>query len=539
MNRSLIFMMSCFAILPLFVNAVEWKVKVNGGEIYYLFQPLTGSLNDLTVRDNKGFSFKPSNYGGITRFVLSGEELRVWEHRHKTTILNESFTNGVYSARVIYEYKGDKLEFLLRLYISDKSLVIEYSEIGSYGKVRQFSFDRSENTPEPRIITLPYGHNVLYTNGEFISAILDIHYSNASQIHTPYYLYSSSSAYFGDHAEYLPCTNGNYNMLKERMIISVSPEISDTFYRPSNPVSAYKDELSNKIVLDFWGDLRSTLSQLKTLANWGYRDILALIHVWQRYGYDNGLPTTYPAGEMYGGGAVMREIIELCHQNNYLFALHTNYVDFYENSDDWNTQDIALNPDGSWVKAWFNPTTNMQSYLIKPTEAKKYAAIYEPLIKDNYLTNAGYLDVHTAIRPSMKVDFDSRITYCSKQFSTLTNYLKLIDYVRSVHKGPIAGEGFGFSAPVWAGYIDAIEADPRSIYDVHKGLGGSDVPLIVDYKLKILHNLFVPHGVGYLPRFFYEQWKDYTKRQIESYRLAEMAFGNAGFMQDPFITYPS
>ncbi|MCX7944082.1 MAG: hypothetical protein N2746_06200, partial [Deltaproteobacteria bacterium] len=46
-------------------------------------------------------------------------------------------------------------------------------------------------------------------------------------------------------------------------------------------------------------------------------------------------------------------------------------------------------------------------------------------------------------------------------------------------------------------------------------------------------------GVGYLPRFFYEQWKDYTKRQIESYRLAEMAFGNAGFMQDPFITYPS
>jgi hypothetical protein len=65
-------------------------------------------------------------------------------------------------------------------------------------------------------------------------------------------------------------------------------------------------------------------------------------------------------------------------------------------------------------------------------------------------------------------------------FISFFYYKDLISYARDIHSGPVAGEGFGSSANIWADYIDAIEADPRSSYD----RGGTDVPLVVDYKLK-------------------------------------------------------
>jgi len=39
------------------------------------------------------------------------------------------------------------------------------------------------------------------------------------------------------------------------------------------------------------------------LSSFGMRDLFAILHVWQKYGYDNGLPSTYPAGSGFGGEA--------------------------------------------------------------------------------------------------------------------------------------------------------------------------------------------------------------------------------------------
>ena len=122
-----------------------------------------------------------------------------------------------------------------------------------------------------------------------------------------------------------------------------------------------------------------------------------------------------------------------------------------------------------------------------------------------------------------------------KRMDTLfSHYRDLISYVRSIHGGPVAGEGFGFSANIWAGCIDAIEADPRSLSDTANGRGGTDVPTIVDYKLRVLHDLFVPHGVGYLERFYPGKWNGFTTEELERYRATEIAFGNAGFLSNPF-----
>jgi len=166
---------------------------------------------------------------------------------------------------------------------------------------------------------------------------------------------------------------------------------------------------------------------------------------------------------------------------------------------------------------------------MKPSKVQRYARRVEPSIHKKYLTSAAYLDVHSAILPSMKVDFDARVKNSGRQLSTFEHYRDLISYVRRQHHGPVAGEGKGGSSGIWAGYIDAIEADPRSLQQEIEGIRGSKTPAIVDYKLRVLHSLFVPHGVGYFSRFF-ERKREYTAEQFSRYLATEIAFGNAGFL---------
>ena len=497
----------------------------------YRFVPVTGTLNDLQVIYQDGFQFHPSNFGGITTFVLAGEELHPWEGRHASRLVEESFDGGIYRAMFEWSYLGDSLEFGLTARMEGKTLVIDFTS--DSGKVVDFSLDRSEETPVPRIVDVPYGHPVLYTSGVFVSGVIEIAGSGASSIVPSNAVYSDTSVYYAGGARYEALTDGTRNNLVERVRLTVSPSIEDVFYRPPNPVSAYRDLLTDKVVIDLWGDFAYYRSDLQAMASLGMTDLFALLHVWQRYGYDNGLPTSYPAGDGYGGEAALLEVVALCEAEGYLFALHTNYVDFYQNADVWNPADVALDPGGEWIEAWFNESTGIQSYLMKPTRARSYAELYEPSIHTAYRTSAAYLDVHTAILPSYKVDFDAGAAGAGKQVTTFETYLDLLGYVRTTHAGPLAGEGFGSPASVWAGHVDAIEADPRSTFQSGRGLGGTDVPTLVDYKLRVLHGLFVPHGAGYLERFFNGKWNDYTTQELDRYRATEIAFGNAGFIQSP------
>ncbi len=517
------------------LSAVDFTYSGPDCKIIYRFIPSTGTLNDLRVIYNKNFVFYPSYFGGITSFALKGKELHPWEGKHSSELLEETHQGNKYRAKFRWSYKGKSFVFTVKISLQGKTLDLEFFSPSIGTIVREFGLDRSEWTPNPKIIQLPYGHNVLYTNGIFISSLLDPILSNASTIFPLKHYESETSAEYGHSAHYYPLTNRINNNLRETIHIAVSPEISDTFYYAPNPVSPYRDFLREKIMVDLWRPSFSECKQdLRTLASWGLKDLFAIIHVWQKYGYDNGLPTTYPAGEQFGGESALREVVDTCESNDYLFALHTNYVDFYENSDVWNPDDIALNPDGTWAEAWYNQVTGMQSYLMKPSRCLKYAHMYEGLIHNAYRTNAVFLDVHTAVLPSSKVDFDANIPNAGKQAATFYEYCDLISAVRGIHSGPVAGEGVGFSTNIWAGYIDALEADPRRRHDIFEGIGGSDVPLIVDYKLKVLHDLFVAYGAGYLERFYLNKWGDYSKKELERYRVTEISFGNAGFLSDPF-----
>ena len=150
---------------------------------------------------------------------------------------------------------------------------------------------------------------------------------------------------------------------------------------------------------------------------------------------------------------------------------------------------------------------------MKPSRALKYARIYEKKIHEAYGTNAGFLDVHSAVLPSYKVDYDASVPNAGKQSATLSQYRHLLTRTRAFHKGPVAGEGYGFSTRLWAGYVDALAADPRPTFFIERNQRATKVPTLVDYKLKILHHLFTAYGMGYLIRFFKDDGV-YTEEEL-------------------------
>jgi hypothetical protein len=115
-------------------------------------------------------------------------------------------------------------------------------------------------------------------------------------------------------------------------------------YHQTNDV--WRAFLANKVVLDIWGGTFTNIAtNLTTLAGYGITNCVALIHDWQRSGYDNALPMHYPANASYGGDAGMSHLVATGTSLGIRCALHENLVDYYPNYDLYTTNDIALD----WV----------------------------------------------------------------------------------------------------------------------------------------------------------------------------------------------
>lgn len=515
--------------------AVDFTYAGPDGTITYRYLPETGTLRDLQVIYNGRFVFSPAFDGGIRLFELGGTILRPQENRHATSLLEERYDGAAYLARFRWSNEAAALDFSVRLLREGKRLAIQVAAENGTGSVLEFGPGRTEGTPGPRVIDLPYGHSVLLTNGIFVSAVLDTEASASSGVWPQKAFFTDTSAAFGETAVYGLRTDGRRNRLRETLRLTVSPEATETFVFPANPVSAYRPALKSRVVLDLW---RKTFAEASAdvgeAAAYGFRDLLVILHEWQKYGYDNGLPSVLPAGEMFGGDAALRALSERVRRTGGLFALHTGYVDVFPNSDVWNPAHLALDSQGNPIKGWFNPIVPIQGFVLKPTLARAYATMCESDIHAAYGTTAAYLDVHTAILPAFKVDFDARAPGAARQSETLLRYRDLVGFTRSMHAGPVIGEGFGFSLAVWAGYIDAVEADPRSFFDYARDRPAVLAPVLPDYHLRGIRPLLAPQGAGYFERFASSRVAPFRQEDIEAYRATTIAYGNTGFLSNPF-----
>jgi hypothetical protein len=212
---------------------------------------------------------------------------------------------------------------------------------------------------------------------------------------------------------------------------------------------------------------------------------------------------------------------------------------FCTNAAAWNPAAIAVNSDGSPKQAWYNPGTGLQSYEMKPTLAANYLANFAPQIHNTYTTTASFLDVRSAVNPSDKVDCDAAVTNSAMFRETLNRYRALAGLLRSVHQGPVSGEGHHHFFNV--GYFDDVEAQLNS-GGLNPIAQASKLPVLVEFDLLKMHDKALVHGVGYYERFYSDQndtpqYLTFPQSAVLEYMATELAYGHGGFIPTPDRLY--
>ncbi|MCE9594356.1 MAG: hypothetical protein K8S98_09180 [Planctomycetes bacterium] len=74
---------------------------------------------------------------------------------------------------------------------------------------------------------------------------------------------------------------------------------------------------------------------------------LVIVRGWNRRGYDNGLPDVLPANEECGGDRELAACAERVRRQGFLFGLHDNSQDMYEDAPSWDECVLELDRDGA------------------------------------------------------------------------------------------------------------------------------------------------------------------------------------------------
>ena len=119
----------------------------------------------------------------------------------------------------------------------------------------------------------------------------------------------------------------------------------------------------------------------------------------------------------------------------FVYGPYNNYTDFAPVNEFWSFDLISRNPDNQLQGAW------MRCYAPKPARAVEYCAKLAPLIQEKFHFSTAYCDVHTAVAPWERVDYDSRVPGAGTFAATFYSYGEIMLHQKQAWKGPVYSEG--------------------------------------------------------------------------------------------------
>jgi hypothetical protein len=142
-----------------------------------------------------------------------------------------------------------------------------------------------------------------------------------------------------------------------------------------------------------------------------------------------------------------------------------------------------------------------------------------PEIKKRYGQNHSYCDVHTAVTPFDRVDYDARVPGAGTFRQVFECYGRLLNNEKHVYGGPVCSEGHNH----WwfAGLTDMNYAQLSSP-------AGPREPLFVDFDLLKIHPLEMDAAMGAPSMFFQGVAVDH-----DQYIATSLAYGHIGYLGNP------
>lgn len=460
--------------------------------IQYIYKPTNGTLSDLSTKFNNNI-FQTNNGGGAT-IELAGKTFPPKDGALQRELVSVQLAGDKVEAKWRFSYGSDQTEIQYIFSVKQKSLMIEAKS--DEAKVIKFSLGTSANTPNPKLVPVPFLKirggliNILYSNNLFVSSIIDYYQTNSSYFASTSKILSDSAATYNDGSYYFPKTDGQKNLLNEKVFVTVSDDFQETLPNIPNPKSPYGQLIGKKAYthiiaptnnpnrLNIWLDLWKSYKQ------YGIDELMLRYYAsfWSKGGTVSDEPwvqTLTTASDLGDEAAIdhLKKVKEL----GYLVGLYLNYYLAQPINSNWNENNIQLDADGQWRTSW------NYMYALKPLAALKLQIqySYSSAIHQKFGTDFAYLDLITSGVPIE--DYDARAPEAGKFSSSFAAQTKILLNEKNYTGGPVISEG---------GYHWMMAGLEDGSYGQIAGYNLLIQPYLLDFDLLKIHPLEVNFGVN-------------------------------------------
>ncbi len=500
----------------------------NGNKITYTYSPESGTLRDFRIESDSGQKIDPFINGDIEFVTSESNDTNDFDERSLDSV--EKLDGGV-----VYHWnyiKGKrKIPYSISIAIRYNSLIIDIGvQSEQAGELNLGHLKSNKPVKLVRVPMLTYGvpdPQVVCSGNLFVFALIDHYYTHASMLFARNKILSETEVFFNGGSRYMPKTDGRRNPLKERIILSVSSNFHDVLPTIPHSPSPMGKITRSRLWKENWGmspdrETHEKFYQgLKVLRDYGVSQFIVRHHeeTWRDGG--ESFTLRLQAAPKKGGDKALMEYVKRVKELGFICGLYNNYIDFAPVNANWSPDRVARNPNKDFVNAW------PRCYTLKPYLAQVFEAEYSPKIHKKYGSNTVYCDVHTAVTPWARVDFDDRVPEAGMLRGQHKAYSILLNNEKKAYEGPVFSEGLyhWFYAGLTDGnYGQLKDSDPDK------------VPALVDFDLLHIHPLEVSIGMG-SPGMFYHSGikadeRNSRSRKFDRFITTTIAYGHNGYLID-------
>jgi hypothetical protein len=519
-------------------EAYVFTYKGADGTLVYKVTPQTGTWSDVTAFwQGRSGTMRPLVEGGAyleePRRAASPLAATVGAQGTERPTRCEPLGNELKDSELISRWRmtseagSAEVTYVYRLW--NKSLVID--TIAPGGAVAEVRYGHAEGVDNPRLVTNPYYHYdparpAVVVMGPpdkplFLTGNTDWYLSNASTPFAVNEIKEGRVSYQGG-TRYIAKTDGQRNDVYERFFVTVSPLYEEVLPTVPNPVSPWKQIAGTHV----WrahgaGNRANDAAYWTNVWRHGMTECLITDHEsgWR----DGGESFTFrtKAAPKKGGDQGQYDYARLMQDKlGFVYGPYNNYTDFAPVNEFWSFDLIGRTAENQLQTAW------MRCYAPKPARAVEYCAKLAPIIQEKFKFSTAYCDVHTAVSPWSRTDYDTRVPGGGTFTGTFYSYGEIMLLQKKAWNGPVYSEG---NHHFWySGLTDGNYAQDRG-YDI------PDMPWLVDLDLREMHDLCCNFGMG-APSMFYgrDEAPGTTQAEkdeyVDRFLAATVAFGHPGFL---------
>ncbi len=506
-------------------DVLLFKYIGEDGNLTYRLDLKTGMLADISARwEGRGGEIRPCVDGGV--YLQANGGAMAPEKAQLLSVVKQlnsvqtkwRLTAGDVSAEVEYIY-----------HIWGKSLVIEIVAPG--GQVSEVRYGRAVGLENPRLVTNPfylYGSTrpAVVVSGPpekplFLTGNTDWCISNGSVPWAENSVEDDGVLYNGG-VRYIPKTDGKRNDCYERLLITISPRYEEVLPNIPNPESSWKHVTGTRVWRAHGAGNRENDVRFWTRCHrYGMTQVVITDHetLW-RDGGESFTFRTRAAPKKGGDEGAYNYARILQDKLGFVYGPYNNFTDFAPVNEYWHVDRVNRTPDNQLQRAW------ARCYAPKPARAVEFCEMLAPRIQEKFHFSTAYCDVHTAVAPWDRVDYDYRVPGAGTFAAVFYSFGEIMLLQKAAWNGPVYSEGNHHY--LFCGLTDGnYGQDQRYKPAVN--------PWLVDFDLRKIHDLCCNFGMGNPGMFYGSGYNLGSTREemdasIDRFLAATVAFGHTGFL---------